>query len=106
MFKLDDKYHKQKFIGMNSDMDVYNYKNKQLVYLKAIARKKCYNKIIVNKWHLILMLARNPLLAMYRKCSDDNSSEASDIAKSRLRKCFDKLTCCCSKKNNVIQTSL
>lgn len=38
----------------------------QLNYNK-LKKRKIYRKNIVNKWHVILFLTKNPVLLMYRK---------------------------------------
>jgi hypothetical protein len=88
----------KKFIGISELSQELKSSDKRLIYLKTFHGAKKYKKNIVNKWHVIIFLYKNPILLMYRKDNlIKNEKEKQD--QSKLGKCLKVFKKCCKKES-------
>ena len=65
---MNKKLHRSvKYYGIPVINRQINGRTVGLIEYNRLNKRRKYRKHIVNKWHVILFLAKNPILIMYRK---------------------------------------
>lgn len=77
---------KTKFTGFHQTVESLDSKG-------GILKRKNYRKCIVNKWHVIAFLFKNPILILERK---HNLLKQQETTKDKKKCCF-----CCRKKDQA-----
>lgn len=109
----DERIRMAKFNGRVSSIFQLDEERRasELTPIKIRAQTKQYNKFVVNKWHVMLMLSRNLALLQYRKRGKNEKSEVKEASmaekiKEKLRFCS-KLNCSsCCKRNDQVKAEI